>query len=178
MFRPTKITNTAPTVNDDFSAGYHEGFLWFDTSSNLFYVCEDNAEGSADWEEAGGSIIDEWKDWTPSITWTGNTPTGVSTVARYIKIRDTVYFTLYVTGTTAATVNLTDMDTDLPVTALQTNNIIPVENVTKVGASYLDTYEAVIDCTSDPKYLKHLDFPAIAPSTQFRFYFQGIYEAE
>ncbi|RMH16936.1 MAG: hypothetical protein D6698_08995, partial [Gammaproteobacteria bacterium] len=42
---------TSPTANDDLSAGYEVGSLWFDTGNNKVFVCQDNTTGSAQWVE-------------------------------------------------------------------------------------------------------------------------------
>lgn len=38
-----------PTANDDASAGYTIGSLWFDTSVGVLLVCQDNTIGAAGW---------------------------------------------------------------------------------------------------------------------------------
>lgn len=44
-------TNTAPTINDDVNLGYSLGSLWYNTSTNTWYVCSSNASGNAAWTE-------------------------------------------------------------------------------------------------------------------------------
>ena len=46
-----QVTNTAPGVNDDDTAGFSILSMWADTSTspNDIYICRDNATGAADW---------------------------------------------------------------------------------------------------------------------------------
>lgn len=50
--------NTAPGVGDDIANGYGPGSLWLNTTSNLAYICESNAAGSAVWNLLGGGVSD------------------------------------------------------------------------------------------------------------------------
>lgn len=45
-------TTSAPTVNDDSSAGYSNGSIWVNTTTNIAYVLVDNTDGAAVWKEA------------------------------------------------------------------------------------------------------------------------------
>jgi hypothetical protein len=53
IYPPPRITNTAPTANDDGTKGYLPGYWWFDTSANAVYWCESNATGAAVWNASG-----------------------------------------------------------------------------------------------------------------------------
>ncbi len=70
MFNPTHITNSAPTVNDDYSAGFRAGVFWWDYSAKRWYLLEDETTGAADWKNVSGGAITSWDDWTPSYSWT------------------------------------------------------------------------------------------------------------
>ena len=48
--------DAAPTVNDDFDAGYQAGSMWIineagDATDGDVYICTDGAEGAANWEQ-------------------------------------------------------------------------------------------------------------------------------
>jgi hypothetical protein len=49
---------SAPTVNDDSSAGYAEGSLWVDVTADLAYQCVDATVGAAVWEGITAGSID------------------------------------------------------------------------------------------------------------------------
>ncbi len=57
MYRPTHISASAPTVNDDYSAGFRAANFWWDTSADTFYILVDDATGAADWVSVGGGGI-------------------------------------------------------------------------------------------------------------------------
>lgn len=40
-----------PTVNDDIDLGYKIGDFWLNTTDAGLFVCCDNADGAADWDE-------------------------------------------------------------------------------------------------------------------------------
>ncbi|MCK4522079.1 MAG: hypothetical protein KAU20_05880 [Nanoarchaeota archaeon] len=50
---------TAPTVNDDTTAGYTVGSLWADVTNDNLYVCIDATAGTAIWKETTGLLEDE-----------------------------------------------------------------------------------------------------------------------
>lgn len=47
----SNASTSNPTVNDDTTLGYHIGDLWVNTGDNGSFICVDNAEGAADWNE-------------------------------------------------------------------------------------------------------------------------------
>ena len=175
MFAPTHISSSAPTVNDDFSAGFRPGIHWYNTSTGTFYVMIDDAEGAADWNTVSSGDVGSWSDWSPSYTWTGNTPTGITTVARYITVGDICIFTLDVNATTAAGSSLTDVAFTLPETVTDNNNYIPVGSSYTDGGSSANDNVAVVDGNT-PAGVIHQVFNAIAQSTAFDLYFAGFYE--
>lgn len=44
-------------------------------------------------------IANQWLDWTPTLTWTTATPSGIATKARYKQIGKTIFFNVYITCT-------------------------------------------------------------------------------
>ena len=176
MFRPTEISASAPTVNEDFDAGYRPGNLWFDTSTNVMYICDDDANGAASWTVISSGDVGSWADWTPTLSWTGNTPTGVTTVARYLAIGDMRFFTIDISCTTGGVGDLTGLEiSNLPGGVADNNNEIPVSSYYKSGASYSDDNIAYIDGDGGEK-IAHHDFPTVGTTTAFEIYFRGFYE--
>lgn len=50
--KPTFHTGAGnPTVNEDTDLGYEKGDLWLNTTDKGLFVCCDNADGAADWDE-------------------------------------------------------------------------------------------------------------------------------
>lgn len=47
--------STAPTVDDDASAGYAEDDIWHDQANRKFYILHDATDGAADWYYLGSS---------------------------------------------------------------------------------------------------------------------------
>lgn len=179
MFNPTHISSSAPTVNDDFSAGYRPGIFWFNTSTGLFYVCEDDAEGSASWSVTGGTSILTWSDWTPSFSWTGNSPlVDPTVVARFILSGNICYFTLQISATNQAGAAITAVTIGLPATAAiaDTNSNIPIDSFLLDNGSYtIKTEQAKIESVSDPAVFNHSGL-GIAASHAFELYYYGEYE--
>lgn len=178
MYRPTNISSSAPTVNDDYSAGFRNGNFWRTPSS--LYVLEDDAVGAADWQNAlSGEDLGIWASWTPVITWTGSTPTGVVTVGRYCIVGETVYILLQVRGTGGIS-DTTDMSCTLPVTAAYTPAFVPLifYNTLNSGSDVGKDNFAVIDSVSDPRVLGHVCFPTIGTEVVFGLFYAGFYERE
>lgn len=50
--KPTFTTHAGdPTVNDDIDLGYKVGHFWLNTTDKGLFVCCDNTDGAADWDE-------------------------------------------------------------------------------------------------------------------------------
>ena len=175
MYRPTHISSSAPTVNDDFSDGFRAGNLWWNTSSDIVYMLEDDSTGAASWVAISSADVGSWDDWTPTITWTGNTPTGVSYIARYITIGDVCYFMLDVSCTTGGSGNLTNMKFTLPKTVVDNDNYIPVQTFHEYDSTYAQTNIAYVDGKT-PGDVEHAYFPTMSPSKSLNMYFAGFYE--
>jgi len=54
-----------------------------------------------------------WADWTPTITWITGTPSGITTVARWVQIGKTVFFRIHISS--ADSNGCTDVNITLPV---------------------------------------------------------------
>ena len=176
MYRPTHISTSAPTANDDFDDGYRNGNYWWNSSTEVLYILEDDSVGAAVWTALSSGDVGTWDDWTPSFTWTGNTPTGVTYVARYIDVGDTCYFTLDVSCTTGASGNLTDMSFTLPETVTDNDNYIPVSSFYEYDGTPSSNNIAYIDGETPGDEVEHLSFPTLSTSKSLRMYFRGFYE--
>lgn len=178
MYKPTHISAAAPTVNDDYDDGYRNGNFWRDTGTPDLLLLVDETVGAADWDTVlTGGALAEWDDWTPSYTWTGDQPTGVTTVGRYCKVGDTVWITLQVKGTAGiGATGVTDMTCTLPMTAADTNAYIPIESYSLNDVKWSIEHLGVIDSRSDPRVFAHLDFATINSGDSFELYYSGFYE--
>jgi len=177
MYRPTTISASDPTVDEDYSNGYRSGNFW-KTPTDL-YILEDEATGAANWESAlSGENLGDWDSWTPSYTWYGDQPSGVATVGRYCMVGDTVYITLQVSGTAGIGASgVTDMTCTLPVDAADLSSYIPLEFSGYIGvADWSKGHFAVIDSASDPRKIAHICFTVIPSGTAFRLHYSGFYE--
>jgi|GEM_PF-4877673 len=70
---------TAPTANDDSSAGYSPGSLWLDTVENVSYSCFDASPGAAVWAR----LVTAYGNVTGIFFW-GNLNVATSTDVRYM----------------------------------------------------------------------------------------------
>lgn len=70
---------TAPTVNDDSSAGYAPGSLWLDTVENVSYSCFDASSGAAVWAR----LVTAYGNVTGIFFW-GNENVATGTDIRYM----------------------------------------------------------------------------------------------
>ena len=175
MFITTHLSTSNPTVNDDLDAGFIKGSLWYNTSAETLYISANDSDGAADWNTVSSGDVGSWANWSPSYTWTGNTPTGITTVARYITMGNLCLFTLDVNATTAAGSSLTDVAFTLPETVVDNNNLIPVATYYTVGGSSANDNIAYVDGNT-PAGVAHDTFNSIAQSTAFDLYFRGFYE--
>lgn len=46
-----------PTVDDDVDLGYSVGSKWYDTASDIAYICLDATDGAAVWKRAAGGVV-------------------------------------------------------------------------------------------------------------------------
>ena len=180
MYTVTHISTSAPTVNDDFDSGYLQGQFWWNSTTLKLYFCDDDTGGAAVWNDVTASSVDKWKDWTPSYVWTGNTPTGITDVALYTTIGNTVFFTLDIDATTGGIGNLTDMTFTLPTIAsiVDNNSQIPITSMRWVnGVGWSNADICSIDSEiNDPPIGAYNSFTSIAAGTDFQLYFAGFYE--
>ena len=179
MFSPIYIATSAPTVNDDRDSGFIKGTYWWDETGMRMYLCTDDADGAANWDNVSSGSISSWDDWTPSYTWTGGTPSGLSTVARYLLMGNLCFITLQVTGTTSLG-GLTDMSATLPATAavVDNNSLIPMETYLIEAGTPSRLLMASINSVTDPARLNCENFKSLPGSTAFGLYFSGSYETE
>ena len=53
----SKRTNSDPTVNDDQTDGYLEGYLWLNTATGKAFVLRDRSTGAAVWAEVAAANV-------------------------------------------------------------------------------------------------------------------------
>jgi len=179
MYRPTHISASDPTVNDDYGDGFRQGNFWWNKDDNTLFFLEDHTTGAAAWVESTGAAISDWASWVPVFIWTGNTPVGISYVARYIVVGNKVNFTLDVSATAGAVGNLTNMECTLPVTPIDLDNFFPVTCYHKYGATWQRVNVPYVDGTQAVdanRKLYHGYFSPVAVDVAFRLIFEGFYE--
>lgn len=177
MFRPTEISSSAPTVNDDFSAGFRQGMLWFNSTTSNMYVCDDDAVGAASWTAFNTGATYNWADWTPTFTFTGGTATGVTYVARYISINDLVTF--YIDYQATADGDITDCKISLPTVPADQDVYLPITHYYSEGGSVGNDNIAYIDLndkTEGNRQILHARFQTIANAATFKLFYSGFYE--
>jgi len=178
-YRPTHISESAPTVNDDYGDGYRNGNFWWNETSGTLYVLVDHTVGAADWDAITSSSVAAWDDWVATIAWTGNTPVGVSYVARYQEVGNLICFVLDVRGTNDTGADITDMECTLPESVADNDNFIPVSTYSLIVATANSNNIAYIDGNDNDladRKLYHASFNAIGASEAFELYFRGFYE--
>jgi len=110
-----------------------------------------------------------WASFTPTLTWAGDTPAGLSTVARY-RIIDNVLFFSFETATADPNGAATGLEITMPVTA--GNYITPVAGLEKVNATWTNP-QAYVD--TDDK-IKFLNWSNTVDDQAFALYVSGSYE--
>ena len=56
--RVHNLSATAPpTVNNDVDEGYTVGSTWVDTTNNITYICLDNTDGAAVWQQSSNAGV-------------------------------------------------------------------------------------------------------------------------
>lgn len=176
MFRPTYISTSAPTVDEDYSNGFIEGNFWFKSDTNQFYILEDHTTGAAAWTEVGGSSeITDWADWTPTLTWGTNNPSGVTYVARYHKVGNLVNFYVQINGT--ADGDCTDLSFTLPATPVDTNAYVPVNTwYIEAGTAGNDNIAYINSDDAVTRDVDHARFQTLENGNVFKLFFSGFYE--
>jgi hypothetical protein len=177
MYRPTNISSSAPTVNDDYSVGFRNGNFWWNTTNEVLYILEDQTTGNAVWTNTiSGENLGQWASWTPTYIWVGGTPVALTTIGRYCAVGDTTYIILNVKGTAPLT-NITDMWCTLPVEPANTSARVPLtfySNVTGTGVG--KDHFAIVETITEPRMLWHVCFQVIPASANFELYYSGFYE--
>ena len=140
--------------------------------------------------EASNVITDilnaDWQNWTPTLTWTGTTPLGLTTVAKYTQIGRTVFFQFQTAR--AATTNLitnSALTISLPVDPSTDAMSIPAEayQLAYTGSTYTDMQGYIDTTTTGPSSIYHLikfrNYVArIGGSIAEAIYINGFYPVE
>ena len=178
MFAPTYISDSDPTVNDDYSEGIRRGIFWWNSDTNAWFVCADESEGAADWKNISAGSMKSWGDYTPALSWTGGTPTISSSVYRYALSGNLCEITIEIVGTNNSGSSITSLAISLPAdAAVYGTNYTPVDFVSNVNGSFSKSDTAWVDTSvSDPGAITHPIFPTIANTETFALYYKGFYE--
>ena len=174
MFEPTHISDADPTVNDDYSLGFRPGVFWWNYDTNRWYLCEDDADGAAEWPAISGSAVRSWNDYTPSLSWTGATPNVTSAIYRYCLTGNKCDLTIEINGTNGIGASVTDLSISLPVDAAAygVSNLTVVDFTAIIDGVISKLDIAVIDTTvADPGALTHPAFSAIGSGESFSLYY-------
>lgn len=88
---------TAPTADDDSGDGYAINSVWIDVTNDKAYICVDATATAAVWVEyggagGGGTTLDGWQDWTPTVTQSGAVSNTVL-YAKYLVMGPITFFT-------------------------------------------------------------------------------------
>jgi hypothetical protein len=124
-----------------------------------------------------------WTDWTPTLTWSGGTPSAPTTVARYEQREKRIDFYIMVRGTNDSGSTLTALTISLPVTPKDVNALLPVD-----GAAAPDSatpkvrHPSYIDAENNTAgnrklYASGMAF-SILNEASYIFIFRGFYEVE
>jgi hypothetical protein len=114
-----------------------------------------------------------WQAWTPTLTWTGGTPAGLTTVARYCQIGRTVFFSFQ---TSSADSNAcTNLTITLPVafTSAMVWSCSAIERYGVAGATYA-ALSAYADASDD--LIHFFDFRAATDAQAVAVFITGFYE--
>lgn len=71
------------------------------------------------------AIIQEWQAYTPTLTWTFATPTGITTVGKYTQIGNIIFYSMYINATDSKAT--TDLSASSPTTPPYANTCLMVE---------------------------------------------------
>jgi len=183
MYRPTYIDSSAPTVNDDYSAGFRQGNFWFDDSTNSFYVLKDHTTGAASWVLVSGGAATAWANYVPTFSWTGGSPT-MTYVARYRTQGNTVIFQLWFEAANTSGSTATKVDITLPVTPKDNNNYLPIHAMYCQSAmtSLSDVYGTMLfgidgnDNTGSNRKLYCLPSFSLLNGSTWTWFMEGFYE--
>ena len=96
-----------------------------------------------------------WATWAPTLTWTGGTPTGISTTARYIQIGKIVHYMVYITATDSK--GVTNLTISTPSTAANQGGVYCGSGFHGYGAggtTFEDSFAVVVANTALIQYEK------------------------
>ena len=133
------------------------------------------------WTATRGYLVGGgWAPWSPTLSWTGTTPTINSSTYRWTQIDDVIYFVinLNVTGGLAAA---TDLSISLPVTPSDVDMLITVDLITVLGGvTFGMDFIPYIDAgnnTPANRLLRHGSFN-VGIGENYRAYYRGFYEVD
>lgn len=181
MYRPTHIAAIPPTVNDDFSTGFRQGNYWWDSVTKTEYILEDEATGTAVWTSVNTGTSYEWKDWSPTFTWTPAIASGISYVARYYQVGTHVGFYLDISATNSTGSPITAVSAVLPLLPIDVDAVLPCSGLihpsskttypTTAILSYIDQQSP-----SDTARKVYSGTFSVAHLADFRVFISGFYE--
>ena len=178
MFKPTHISTSAPTVNDDYADGFRPGIFWWDSDDDDWYICEDDTVGAAVWSSISSGVILNWDTWSASLSWVGGTPAIAVGIYRYAVIGNMCIITIEIGGSNLTAGNITDLTISLP--ADSGYSLVcdtPVNFYSIVGGATSKGEMAFVDSSAGlPGRISHRSFPTIAPSDAFSLYYRAFYE--
>lgn len=91
-----------------------------------------------------GIVFKDWRTWSPTFTCaSGTAPETPSVVARYSQIGNQICFNLYAASTDGN--DCAGMEVSLPVVPKDINSYTPINAYEYQNASYVDTFQTVID---------------------------------
>ena len=117
-----------------------------------------------------------WAAWSPSLVWTGGTPTGVTTVSRYTKIGRTIFFKLYVIATDSQ--GVTNLSFSAPATPANTGGFAHFAARETYGASGTTnaTISFYLNENGASTTIATTQFNAATSGQQVRIMLEGFYE--
>lgn len=132
----------APTINEDSGDGYGINSIWCDVTADKVYICIDATVGAAVWKEITvTSPSYAWQAWTPTLTWTTGTPTGIATIARYITIGKICFYYITITATNGQ--GATALTISIPAVPRNDSTYVIATSMEVVGGALSNPYASV-----------------------------------
>ncbi|MCK9591886.1 MAG: hypothetical protein M0Q91_07750 [Methanoregula sp.] len=125
---------------------------------------------------SGSTILPEWAAWTPTLTWTTADPASITTVARWKKIGNVVFFHIDISS--ADSNACSDLTISLPADPVDNNDRTALASIQKAGAGGV-TYSnplAYIDMDSASKLIKFYAFTTGTDGQAIAIIVSGSYE--
>ena len=118
-----------------------------------------------------------WQDWTPTLAWTGTAPTVNGTVARYMRINNTVFYDVLIQFEVGGTCP-TALDFTLPTTPKDIGNpLLVVGFLSRTGSEYTKGVYPYIDANTPVNKVYCPTFAIVATKTYY-WSFSGHFEIE